>query len=126
MSRQTLQPLIWLVRRWTRPRVRAGTPPFSRDFPRAKRACMASGTSIAGFFILACSGSRSWFRSLAGTRRADVTDERPDRALNIRYLSHRPVRVRHGHDETRPKDVTVDEHKELAEQFEAQRAHLRA
>src|SRR5262249_17016910 len=52
--------------------------------------------------------------------------ERPDRTLNIRYLSHRPVHVRHGHDETRGEDVTVEEHNQLAEQFEAQRTHLRA
>jgi hypothetical protein len=28
---QTLQPLIWLARSWTRPSVCDGTPPFSAD-----------------------------------------------------------------------------------------------
>src|SRR5437867_8558291 len=54
MSTQTLQPLIWLARSSTRPSVRDGTPPFSADAFRACRACKASGTIIAMFFIRAC------------------------------------------------------------------------
>jgi hypothetical protein len=45
---------IWLARRWTRPRVRDGTPPLTADVPRARTARIASGTIIAGFFIVAC------------------------------------------------------------------------
>jgi hypothetical protein len=34
--------------------------------------------------------------------------------------------VRHSYDETRPKDVTVDERELLAERFEEKRTHLRS
>jgi len=54
MSTQTLQPLIWLARSCTRPIVRVGTPLFSTDAEKAYNACIASGTTWTGFFILAC------------------------------------------------------------------------
>jgi hypothetical protein len=38
MSTQTLQPLIWLARRWTRSSVRCDTSVCSVDFARACRA----------------------------------------------------------------------------------------
>src|SRR5262249_22462934 len=53
MSTQTLQPLIWLARRWTRPSVRVGTPPASEAALSACRAFMASGTRSTGVVILA-------------------------------------------------------------------------
>src|SRR4051794_14405265 len=31
-----------------------GTPPFCADLPSASKACIASGTNIAAFFIRAC------------------------------------------------------------------------
>src|SRR5262245_35518816 len=54
MSTQKLQPLIWLVRRWTSSSTVCGTPPF---LVATRRACMplfASGSITAGLLIRAC------------------------------------------------------------------------
>ena len=50
---QKLQPLIWLARRCTRPRVRDGTPPCSVAAVSAWMAVSASGMIIAGCCIRA-------------------------------------------------------------------------
>src|SRR2546428_102241 len=56
MSTQRLQPLIWLARRWTRPSVRDGTPPFSADAPRAsdpeQEAVLADSVGLALLVVL--------------------------------------------------------------------------
>jgi RNA polymerase sigma-70 factor, ECF subfamily len=50
----------------------------------------------------------------------------PDGAFPGRIaLSHRPGFVRHGYDERKRRNVTMDEQKFLAERFEANRSHLR-
>src|SRR5262245_66628295 len=54
MSTHTLQPLIWLARRWISSRVRRGRPDFSTAAPRACSASIAPGTTNAGCFIRAC------------------------------------------------------------------------
>jgi len=56
-----------LARRWTRYTVRDGTPAFFVALPRASRACRASGTTIAGLFILARMVAVSMFALLLGS-----------------------------------------------------------
>jgi hypothetical protein len=67
ISVQTLQPLIWLARRWTRLAVVSGTPAFCADALKAIRAFSASGTSTAMLVIRAC------MFSSAASRAGDVT-----------------------------------------------------
>src|SRR5262249_72813 len=53
-STHALQPLIWLVRRWTSSSVAGGTPPCSVALNRRWMACIASGRTIAGLVIRGC------------------------------------------------------------------------
>src|SRR5712691_3480804 len=86
MSTQTLQPLIWLARRWARASVRGGTPAFSVAAASVCSACRASGTIIAGFFIRAC--------MVLSCR------------VSVLTVSHRMRSTRHRHDGSTRENVT--------------------
>jgi len=58
---QTLQPLTWLARKWTRLAVVSGTPAFFADALKAISAFNASGTSTAILVIRACIFSSAAF-----------------------------------------------------------------
>jgi hypothetical protein len=54
MSTHTEQPLIWLARNTSSPRVDSGTPDFATADDSSWSAFIASGITIAGLFILDC------------------------------------------------------------------------
>src|SRR5882672_10394931 len=83
MSTQRLHPLIWLARRETRSSVRDGTPPFFVDVARASRACMASGTMIAGLLIRAC--------MIVSSRVCGVLAPRTIEQVADRHCQHGPL-----------------------------------
>ena len=54
MSTHTLQPLIWLTRRWISACVTSGTVPDLVALLSASSAFIASGSTITGWIIRAC------------------------------------------------------------------------
>ena len=89
MSTHTLQPLIWLARKWTSLRVTDGRP-RSDDLFSARSAFSASGRTKRGFLIRAC-----MLALLLGFRLSAPS-----------FVSHRPAPVRHIHDGSRRGNVT--------------------
>ena len=99
ISVQTLQPLIWLARKWTRLAVVSGTPAFFADALKAIRVFRASGMSTAMLVIRACMFSSEGFP--------------------CRCLSHWRGLFRHRDDPRRRKKVTAGEQDWLAERSES-------
>src|ERR1700744_4138921 len=104
MSRQTLQPLIWLARISTRWSVVAGTPEACAAAPSCCSASIAPGTTITGF-------------SIRGSM------EIPPIAGRGHIRSFPRV---YSCDTRRSRNVTMTDQQWLAEHFEQQRPRLRA
>src|SRR5262249_12633063 len=86
MSTHTLQPLIWLARRWTSLCGTSGTSLFWVDLLSAFSACMAAGRTKTGFFILAC---MAYLHSgVAWNRNADHPGSEPDDNVPGRISCH--------------------------------------